>query len=194
MADEKEEASGKSGGGNGLVMVVLILLVLLLGGLGVGGYMLYEKGFFDKDKAPAASGGATSAATNSNGNTVEADGTDRNLSSANLHSAEFKNIVLNIQKNNGRNALMKLAFTLKSKEEGIAARAEANTAEIMDIVISLISTKTAEELRTLGGKEVLKEELVMAINDVLNANITPDTEGAVPNGVKKIYFVNFVIK
>ncbi len=116
-------------------------------------------------------------------------------STAAKYSAKFEDIILNITKNNGRNAIMKLAFTIKSSEDGIETRATENTAEIMDAVISIISTKTAEELRTLGGKEVLKEELIISINDILNAGINEDNEDdVVRDGVKKLFFVNFVIK
>jgi len=104
-------------------------------------------------------------------------------------------MVLNITKQNGREALMKLSFTVKSTEETIEARTEENKAEILDAVITTISTKTAEELGTLGGQEVLKEELLLAINDILNQNINEDNEDtSIKDSVKKLFYTNFVIK
>jgi flagellar FliL protein len=181
MADEekKEKKPGK-----GLLIGLIVLIVLLLGILGGGAYYAYSSGMLNN----------LNNNTESNSKNIEIK-KEKNKDSSKLYEASLKDIVLNITKNNGRNALMKLAFTMKSTEESIADRVEENNAEIMDAVISIISTKTAEELRTLGGKEVLKEELLISINDILNENITEDNEdSAIKDGVKKLFFVNFVIK
>jgi flagellar FliL protein len=185
MADEekKEDTKPASSGGKGLMIVLLILVVLLIGAVAGGGYYLYSQGFFDK----ASEDGAPKQEKK-----VEAKEED-NLPVK--FKAEFKDMVLNITKQNGREALMKLSFTIKSTEETIKDRADENKAEILDAVITTISTKTAEELGTLGGQEVLKEELILSINDILNENITEDNEeSSIKNSVKKLFYTNFVIK
>lgn len=176
--EEEQQAPQKSGGGKGLMIALIVVVVLLLAAVAGGGYYMYSQGMFNQNQEKQE----------------EVEEEDDSPKNANF-TAKFENIVLNITKNNGRNALMKLAFTFKSKEETIAERAEENSAEIMDAVISIISTKTAEELRTLGGKEILKEEMIVAINDILNENITEDNEEtSIRDSIQKLFFVNFVIK
>jgi flagellar FliL protein len=190
MAEEEKEEKQekKSGSGKGLLIGLILLVVILLGAIGGAGYYLYSTGALEKLTASPDQIDTKSSKKEKDSDKEEEENTV-------LFSASIKDIVLNITKNNGRNALMKLAFTMKSPEEAIEARVTENNAEIMDAVISIVSTKTAEELRTLGGKEVFKEELLIAINDILNANITEENEEtAIKDGVKKLFFVNFVIK
>ena len=184
MAEEEktEEVPQKSsGGGKGLMIALIAVVVILLLAVIGGGYFMYSQGMFN-------------GAQQTQIQEVEESQEEEESSKAS-YTADFKDIVLNITKNSGRNALMKLSFTIKSKEETIEARSVENAAEIMDAVISIISTKTAEELRTLGGKEILKEEMIIAINDILNENINEDNEDAsIKDGIEKLFFVNFVIK
>ncbi len=194
MADDEkqEEKPKKSGGGKGLMIALIVVIVILLSALGGGGYYLYSSGALDTILNKDTANKVDKQSNTKDNKETESNDEDNTVAK---FTSQFKDIVLNITKNNGRNALMKLAFTIKSTEETIDARAQENNAEIMDSVINIISTKTAEELSTIGGKEVLKEELIIAINDILNDAINEDNEGdAKKDGVKKLFFVNFVIK
>ena len=107
--------------------------------------------------------------------------------------AAVDDLVLNITNSKGREKLMKLSFTLKSVEPTIAAIVEESRAEIIDVVINQISARSSEELLTVGGKALLKEELLEEINTVVN-EVTSNNEDVKSNNIKKILFTTFVIK
>ncbi len=78
-------------------------------------------------------------------------------------------------------------------EPTIAAIVENSRAEIIDVVINQISARSSEELLTVGGKALLKEELLEEINAVVN-EVTSNNEDIKSNNIKKILFTTFVIK
>ena len=88
---------------------------------------------------------------------------------------------------------MKLSFSIKSNEPTIAAIVESYKAEIVDVVISQISSRSSEELLTVGGKNLLKDELLQDINNVIN-EVTKSKPEIAKNSVKQILFTTFVIK
>lgn len=88
---------------------------------------------------------------------------------------------------------MKLSFTIDSIEDDIEQLMDENKPEIIDLVISLISSRNSEELLTVGGKELLKEELIQEINNILNRAIG-DNSSYKKDNVKNIFFTAFVIK
>ncbi len=56
---------------------------------------------------------------------------------------------------------------------------------IRDAVIRVLSAKTADEVLTLEGKEILKEELIEAINESSNLDEPP---------VINVYFLEFIVQ
>jgi flagellar FliL protein len=88
---------------------------------------------------------------------------------------------------------MKLSFSLKSFEPTIETIIEANNAEIVDAVIAQISSRTSEELLTVGGKALLKEEMLDEINTIIN-EATSSNEDIKRNIIQKLFFTSFVIK
>ncbi len=182
MAEEetKEEKPKKSGGGKGLVIGLVVVIVILLLSVIGGGFFLYSSGVFSD--APQA--------TISKDGEAKADAGD---DSKEFFKVPINDLVLNITNSKGREKLMKLSFSLKSTEPTIEAIVEAYKAEIIDVVIQQISARSSEELLTVGGKELLKEELVEEINMVLN-EATATNEDIKKNNIKKLYFTTFVIK
>jgi flagellar FliL protein len=179
MADEenKEEEKPKKKSGKGLLIALIAVIVILLIAVAGGGYFLYSKGVFSDQPQ---------------------DGQEMQKAEAEEDSKEFfkvpiNDLVLNITNSKGREKLMKLSFSLKSTEPTITAIVEDNKAEIIDVVIAQISARSSEELLTVGGKELLKEELIEEINMVVN-DATATDEDIKKNNVKKLYFTTFVIK
>jgi flagellar FliL protein len=184
MADEKDAVEQKkSGGGKGLIIALIVLVVLLLGAVGAGGYLLYTKGVFS-DAPPEAA--ATTAKTEA---PMEAEDEDI----GETFQSKIDNLVLNITDAKGRAKLMKLSFTIKSTEPTIGSLVDANKAELVDSVIKQISARSSEELLTVGGKAMLKEEMIDEINNILNDAIG-EQEEIKKNSVVKIFFTSFVIK
>ncbi len=181
MADEavKEEAPKKSP----MMMILVILIVVLLAAVGGGGYLLYSKGVFsDEPKGDAAQKSEVVTQTDAKEDVGE------------TFKAKIDSLVLNITDAKGRAKLMKLSFTLKTIEPTIEAVLENNKAEIIDSVIRQVSARSSEELLTVGGKAMLKEEMIDEINNILNDSIKEGDEERIRNSVLDIFFTSFVIK
>ena len=179
MADENGEEVKKSGGGKGLIIVLVALVVVLLLAVVGGAYFLYSQGIL----SPKAEGAQEEKMVNK----------EEAGDSKETFKAAVDDLVLNITNSKGREKLMKLSFTLKSVEPTIAAIVEESRAEIIDVVINQISARSSEELLTVGGKALLKEELLEEINTVVN-EVTSNNEDVKSNNIKKILFTTFVIK
>jgi len=183
MAEEAEAVEEKKGGGNPMMMVLIILIVILLLAVGGLGYFLFSKGVFSEEeaKAPAATVEQT----------VE---TEKKEDIGETFKASVDSLVLNITDAKGRAKLMKLSFTMKTKEPSIEAILEESKAEIIDSVIRQVSARSSEELLTVGGKAMLKEEMIDEINNILNDAIPEGDENRVRSPLIDIYFTSFVIK
>lgn len=178
MADENEDVK-KSGGGKGLMIVLIALVVILLIAVGVGGYLLYSSGVLTGQ--PQQQAGQEQVQKQEAGDSKE------------TFKANVNDLVLNITNAKGREKLMKLSFSLKSTEPTIEAIVEEYKPEIVDVVIAQISARSSEELLTVGGKELLKEELLEDINNIIN-EVTSNNEEIKKNNIKQILFTTFVIK
>ncbi len=178
MADESV-ATQPAGGGKGLMVILIALVVILLVAVIGGGYYLVTSGVL--------SGGQNESQSSKQ---VEKQSAG---DSKVLYPAEIKDLVLNITNSKGREKLMKLSFTIKSTEEMIEGIIEENKAEIIDVVIGQISARSSEELLTVGGKALLKEELLNEINSVIN-EATQSNEDIKKDNIKKLFFTSFVIK
>lgn len=183
MAEETEVVQEpKKSGGNGLIIVLVVLIVLLLGAVGAIGYFLYSKGMFDPEQANAQQQ-QTQQQTQQQEQKEELGET---------FNAKIDSLVLNITDAKGRAKLMKLSFTLKTIEPTIEGIIEANKAQIIDSVIRQVSARSSEELLTVSGKAMLKEEMMEEINNILNESTN---EEDIPRDMlKDIYFTSFVIK
>lgn len=177
MAEEVVEAQPAKSGGKGLMIVLIALILFLLLAVIGGGYFLYSQGVFSpQESSPQAE---TMKKEESN--------------SSDRYKAAINDLVLNITNAKGREKLMKLSFTLKSSDPTIEAVVEAYKAEIVDVVISQISARSSEELLTVGGKALLKDEMIDEINKVLNDASAGNSE-IQKSSIKDILFTTFVIK
>jgi flagellar FliL protein len=179
MAEEEtKDESKSSGGGKGMIIVLIALVVVLLLAVAGGAFFLYSQGMFSP---------------NENGAKEEMVKKEEAGDSRETFKANIDDLVLNITNAKGKEKLMKLSFTVKSVEPTIAGIVESNRAEIIDVVIAQISARSSEELLTVGGKALLKEELLEEINSVVN-EVTSNNEEVKANNIKKILFTTFVIK
>jgi flagellar protein FliL len=179
MADENNNTEAKSsGGGKGLIIVLIALVVILLVAVVGGGYFLYSQGILSGNNQATTQEVTKKEEANDKGASFKAD---------------INDLVLNLTDSRGKEKLMKLSFSIKSTEPTIAAIVENYKAEIIDVVISQISARGSEELLTVGGKNLLKDELMQDINNVINEVTASNTEVA-RNNVNAILFTTFVIK
>ncbi len=176
---EEEVKEVKSGGGKGLIIVLIALIVLLLAAVGGIGYFMYSKGLFDPE---------SKTAQNVEQTTVQ----DQEEDMGETFTAKIESLVLNITDAKGRAKLMKLSFTVKSSEPTIASIVELNKDQMIDSVIRQVSARSSEELLTVSGKAMLKEEMMEELNNIINE--TTNEEDVKRDSVKDIYFTSFVIK
>ncbi len=175
MADENVEAKAQ-GSGKGLMIVLIALIFILIIAVAGGFYFLYTQ---------------TSNLSNNNQNQAPVEQVAPAAETGSF-KADINELVLNLTDSRGREKLMKLSFSIKSTEPTIAAIVEEYKAEIIDVVISQIGARSSEELLTVGGKNLLKDELVNDINSVLNK--VPAEKKFAKDSVKTILFTTFVIK
>lgn len=175
MADEEVGSQEQKSKGKGLMIALIALIIILILVVAGGGYFFYQNSM--KAEQPAAA------------NTKVAD----EKVYKDFHQVQINDMVLNITNTKGREKLMKLSFTINSIEDDIEQLMDQNKPEIIDLVIALISSRNSEELLTVGGKELLKEELIVEINNILNRAIGDDSNYKKDN-VKNIFFTAFVIK
>lgn len=178
MAEENiEEVKQSSGGGKGLMIVLIALVVILLIAVGIGGYLLFSSGVLNGQQ----------------GSQQEQAQKENSGSSDKTYKASINDLVLNITNAKGREKLMKLSFSLKSTESKIEQIVEEYKPEIVDIVITQVSSRSSEELLTVGGKALLREELLEDINSVIN-EVTSNNKDIEKDNVKQLLFTTFVIK
>jgi len=177
MAEEVEGKNSKSP----MMMILIGLIVILILAIGGIGYFMYSKGLFS-DKP------INQATPTSEQNMIEPK-----QDYGEIYLSPIDSLVLNITDAKGRAKLMKLSFTLKTNESTIESLIEANKAEIVDSVIRQVSARSSEELLTVGGKAMLKEEMIDELNNILNDAADGDDD-IVKNMVIDIFFTSFVIK
>ncbi|BFU77950.1 hypothetical protein ALC152_11650 [Arcobacter sp. 15-2] len=180
MAEENKEETTKSGK-NPMMLVLIILIVVLLLAVGGIGYFMYSKGLFSDQPVNAAAPTSEKVVESEKEMIGE------------TFQGKIDSLVLNITDAKGRAKLMKLSFTMKAAEPTIEALIEANKAEMVDSVIRQISARSSEELLTVGGKAMLKEEMIDELNNILN-DATDGNEDIKKNMILDIFFTSFVIK
>jgi len=182
MADENQEVVEEKKSGNGLMVVLIALIVILLLAVGGIGYLLYSKGILDPQTPQQA--GQEQVAEQKQAE-AEEEGAEK-------FNANIDNLVLNVSDAKGRSKLMKMSFTVHTTEPTIESQIEKNKAQITDIVIKQVSARSSEELLTVGGKAMLKEEMIEEINNIINDNA--GDEEIKKDCIKDIFFTSFVIK
>ena len=177
MADEQEHKN--SGSGKGLLIALIGLVIFLIIAVIGGGFFLYSHAL------------ANNGAQQEHHEEVKKE---EAVDKGGSFKADVSDLVLNLTDSKGKDKIMKLSFSIKSSEPTIAALVEEAKPEIMDRVISQISSRSSEELMTVGGKDLLKDELLHEINNIINEAGASKKPEVIRNNVKQILFTTFVIK
>jgi flagellar basal body-associated protein FliL len=142
-------------------MVFIVSLILLAGIGGTGGYFLTGVVFedlyrsFSKEDTPVA------------------------------EMVVFSGIIVNpAESREARNARMiMMSMTLEVLNPADAAFLKANTAQMRDLIISLLASKTTSELSTFQGRELVRNELTFLINEKMENK-----------SLNAIYFSEYVLQ
>ena len=78
---------------------------------------------------------------------------------------------------------LKISITLELDNLQVQQQVDQRLPKIKDAIISLISSKTSNEIKTPEGQERLKEEILKRTNAILPAG-----------GVRSVYFTEFIIQ
>ncbi len=179
MAEAVENAEvqvEKKGGSNTLLIVVAAVLFLILIGGGVAGYLLLNE---DEEVLSDANKAVQTQAVEKKAKTSSTRGTNYSEIGQMYPMEQF---VVNLYSEGGSRYL-KSALNLELAGEELAMELDAKKPIIRNIIITALSAKTYEEISTIKGKENLKDEIVLNINEVIS-------DGKINN----LFFTDFVIQ
>ncbi|KXK30954.1 MAG: flagellar basal body-associated protein FliL [Candidatus Brocadia sinica] len=92
-------------------------------------------------------------------------------------------VIVNLCGSGGRRYL-KAKINLEARDEDVKKKIEARSVQIKDRLISILSSKTLEDVEGLEGQESLRREIKDAVDVVLK----------VEDGILQVYFTEFVIQ
>ena len=95
---------------------------------------------------------------------------------------DFEALIVNLE-GSSTSSFLRLEFSAQTTSEAVSEEIIKKKAELVDLLINILSQKTAQEIETIGGKEKLKNEIIEKMNQKL-------TKGK----VEAIYFTEFVIQ
>ena len=188
-APEGEEGEGGKKGGKGKLIIILVVVLVLLGGAGAAALVFLGGGddaSEDDDEADAEPVYQT----------VELDTFIVNLSD----NSSFLKIRMLIEYDpailfaggeggggggHGGGGHGSAGGGGGEPEPGLPGRMGEREPMLRDAIIRVLSSKTAEDVLSVDGKEILKEELIEAINEALNLDEAP---------VVNIYFTEFIVQ
>ncbi len=186
-ATEKTEVAAKQQGGSNvlLIIVVVMLFLILIGGAAAAYFMLSE------DTAVIEEANKVEKSAPVAQQTQSANPMQKQSSAPQKRVTNYAEIgpmypmdkfIVNLY-TEGSDRYIKTAINFELGSEELSAELDLKKPLIRDIVIKTLSAKTYEEISTIRGKENLKDDIVMQVNQVLS-------DGQVNN----IFFTDFVIQ
>ncbi|MBF0448334.1 MAG: flagellar basal body-associated FliL family protein [Magnetococcales bacterium] len=165
MAEDAEQEEGSGGGG---IMKIILPVVALLIGAG-GGYYL---------------GGSMTEKSIQEAEQLEPSAERISKDPVEMVGGMFKldPFVVNLNEPRG-NRYLKTTIQLEMDSEELQAELERRSAQLQDVILSLLTSKSSKELQALEGKFRLREELLSRINALLVNGV-----------VTRVYFTEFVIQ
>jgi len=165
VAKEGQEAQeGEAKKGLPLNMIIIGILVVCLAG---GGFYAWKSGLISKLT------GKTEAATEKK---IE---TGKSETGAMF---ELESFIVNLSGGSGNNYL-KIKINLEINKEELKTELEKRLPQFRDAILSLLSSKTYTEVKTLEGKAQIRAEIMTTLNQYLKT-------GKVTN----VYFSDFIVQ
>lgn len=170
-AEKREESHAPAKKGKGLLIAIIAVAVI---GAAAGAYLVF--------------GGKKDAAT-AGGHSAEADAPAHGEAPA-AHGAQapkdtifnLEPFIVNLLDNSGTRYL-KLTVNLELTDGASAADLNAQSTQIRDSLIILLSSKSYTDIGTVEGKYLMRDEIVARVNQFLKKG-----------KVKTAYFTEFVIQ
>ncbi len=171
MANEDTEKTAEKPApkGHGKLFIILALIIILA--VAAAGYFL----FFKKDhaKEDTAQQTTSSQPTAQNDTSATEPGPIQ----------EYPTFLVNLA-DAGGNRYLRINVSLElSKEKTFQAEVVSKDPRIKDIILSILSSKTVDEINTTQGKIALKQEIMRRLNTIMTGGRIVD-----------IYITEFVIQ
>jgi len=157
--EEQQEEGAEEAPKKGKLVPVLLLLVGLAGGAAGGLFVV----------GPAlASDGAATAQQGEEGEEYPEDGQGEGGDDVEDESILYNlpNVLVNPAGTGGRRFLV-VDLSLKMTSSDAALEVEEREMEVRDVLIQLFGQKTVEELAAISAREPLKDEVAVALNELL---------------------------
>jgi flagellar FliL protein len=158
--DQPQEEKKKSS----ISIVQIIIIVLLVAVLGLGGFIAWK---LINLEIPVAQN-------------------EQQLATEDIPEAgpgiliDMENITINLA-DEDESRFLRVKMKLEVENEESKLKVDTYTVQIKDLIITILSSKRFDDVRTPQGKYDLKEELVYRINSLLSGEV-----------VKNMYFSDFV--
>jgi len=169
MADEEQEDKKSSGGLLPIINTVLLVLVL-----GVGGFIAWT--MMQNNQPAESSDTAPTETVETKLPEVEAEDPD-----AIPVEMEIDGLTINLADDN-RFLRTKILLILRTEEDKARLSSSVGLAAVKDKIITIVSGKKFDDIKTPAGKMGLKEELIFRINKEFSPH----------KPVKKMFFTDFV--
>jgi len=160
----QDEAQPKKGLPVNLIIICILALCLAGGGLFVWKAGILSK-FSGKDKAKTEETEATEGSSGEIGSIYELD-----------------TFIVNLSGDSG-NHYLKVKISLEMNEEKLNLEIEKRLPQFRDSILTLLSSKTMEDVKSLEGKAQIRAEILTMLNQYLKT-------GKITN----IYFGDFIVQ
>jgi flagellar FliL protein len=185
-ATEKTEVVAKQQGGSNvlLIIVVVMLFLILIGGAAAAYFMLSEDTAVIEEANKVEKSAPVAQQTQSANPMQQSSAPQKRVTNYAEIGPMYPmdKFIVNLY-TEGSDRYIKTSINFELGSEELSAELDLKQPLIRDIVIKTLSAKTYEEISTIRGKENLKDDIVMQVNQVLS-------DGQVNN----IFFTDFVIQ
>lgn len=184
LEEEKDEQEEQSAGKGKLKLIIIIVgAVLVLGGGGFGAYALLSGSPAEDGHDAGDSHGTAVAEESHGGGEGSGHGSGHGVPGHALGPLhEMDSFVVNLaDKDTSRYLKTTLHLELGNPELG--HQMEGRTPQIRDAIISLLSSKSFDDVADVKGKVKLRKEIILRLNDILG-------DGA----VTQVFFTDFIVQ
>lgn len=172
--DAEESGAGASrGGATNVVLIVVAALISL--GMGAGGAFL----FASSRRPPAETAQVETAAAEAEAESAARKGVIDDFKER-LYGLEP--FVVNVT-GDGYNRFLKLRLELETSDPIVKEELDARLPQIRDALIVLLSSKQLSDITDFEGKALLKEDILVRLNDVLETG-----------SIRSALFTEFVVQ
>lgn len=175
---ENTEVEKKSGSNTLLIVAASILFLILIGG-SVAGYLLLND---DEEVLNDANKAIQSQQVTQKNKISKASSLRLTDYSQIGQMYPMDQFIVNLYSESGSRYL-KTSINFELAGEELAMELDTKKPLIRDIVIKALSAKTYEEVSTIKGKENLKDEIVLNVNEIIS-----------DGQIKNLFFTDFVIQ